>query len=193
MKKTVSVFTRDKYLSRKIYLALVPEYEVICADIFSPTRETLISDILVWNLDEAPIPEGVKAYVLTIGTKGALSRPFSEEMLLAAIRGGEKMSVGTPLVLGEKCARIHGRLIRFTDAEFALLSALAEAGGEFVPREELISRVWGDSTTDGILNVYVHYLREKLEFFGEKIIISSRKYGYKIDKRYLMAGGEKDA
>jgi DNA-binding response OmpR family regulator len=35
-----------------------------------------------------------------------------------------------------------------------------------------------------VLNVYVHYLREKLED-GKKIIISSRKLGYKIDERYL--------
>ena len=32
--------------------------------------------------------------------------------------------------------------------------------------------------------MYVHYLREKLER-GEKIIISSRNHGYKIDAKYL--------
>ena len=43
----------------------------------------------------------------------------------------------------------------------------------------------GDDADGGILNVYVHYLREKLEKRGEKIIISSRKSGYKIDEKYL--------
>ena len=35
------------------------------------------------------------------------------------------------------------------------------------------------------VNVYIHYLREKLESGGEKIIISSRNMGYKIDSKYL--------
>ena len=42
---------------------------------------------------------------------------------------------------------------------------------------------------EGVLNVYVHYLREKLERGGEKIIISSRGLGYKIDEKYLQTGG----
>ena len=39
-----------------------------------------------------------------------------------------------------------------------------------------------------MINVYIHYLREKLELCGEKIIIASREAGYRIDKRFL--GGE---
>ena len=46
--------------------------------------------------------------------------------------------------------------------------------------------VWGDECEGGVLNVYIHYLREKLETEGEKIIFSTRKMGYKIDKKYLV-------
>jgi DNA-binding response OmpR family regulator len=70
---------------------------------------------------------------------------------------------------------------------------LIEASGDFISREELIRRVWGEGADGGVLNVYVHYLREKLEKQGEKIIISSRKNGYKIDGKYLTKGEDYDA
>jgi DNA-binding response OmpR family regulator len=38
---------------------------------------------------------------------------------------------------------------------------------------------------EGLINVYVHYLREKLEVGGEKIINSSRKNGYAIDEKFI--------
>ena len=64
------------------------------------------------------------------------------------------------------------------------------ANGEFVSREEILSQVWNGDADCGIINVYIHYLREKIEH-GEKIILSSRKQGYCIDEKYL--GGGKNA
>ena len=63
--------------------------------------------------------------------------------------------------------------------------AIRAGGGEFVSRDELSRAVWGEGADGGILNVYIHYLREKLESKGEKVIISSRRGGYKIDGKYL--------
>ncbi len=190
MKKTVSVFSGDKYLTRKIYLILSADHDVACCDVFAPAKEELLADILIWSTDDAPLPDGVASYAVTLGEGGDLHLPFTEEMLFAAIEQKSGGKGGAPLVLGEKCAHLYEKTLRFTDVEFSLLSALVAAGGEFVSREELIATVWGEGTTAGILNVYVHYLREKLEFRGEKIIISSRKWGYKIDKKYLTAGGK---
>ena len=68
------------------------------------------------------------------------------------------------------------------------MSVIYGAGGEFISREEILERVWKNSADSGVINVYVHYLREKLERHGEKIILSSRKGGYRIDEKYL--GGE---
>ena len=189
MKKTVSVFCRDKYLGRKIYLILSEGYEVACFDDFA-TGKAVDADILIWNVDDAPLPLGTDSYAVTMGEGGDLPLPFSEQMLLAALEKKFSREENAPLILGDKCAHLYGKIIKFTDVEFALLSEMVNAGGEFVSREELIAAVWGEGTTAGILNVYVHYLREKLEFCGEKIIISSRKLGYKIDKKYLTAGGE---
>lgn len=80
---------------------------------------------------------------------------------------------------------LDGKKIRLTEREHALISAIAEGKGEFVGREELRARAFGEYADGGILNVYVHYLREKLEGGGEKIILSSRLGGYKIDGKYL--------
>ena len=189
MKKNVSVFCRDKYLGRKIYLILSERYEVTRFD-DSAMGKAVDADILIWNVDDAPLPLGADSYAVTMGDGGDLPLPFSEQMLLSAIEKKFSEEENAPLLLGEKCAHLYGKLIRFTDVEFALLSEMVNAGGEFVSRDELISAVWGDGTTRGILNVYIHYLREKLESCGEKIIISSRKSGYKIDKKYLTTGGE---
>ena len=42
-----------------------------------------------------------------------------------------------------------------------------------------------DGVDGGVVNVYVHYLREKLEKNGERIIISTRNLGYKINERMV--------
>ena len=191
MRKNITVFAGDGYLRRKIYLMLSPLHDVICADIFeTPTREELGADIVIWNVSEKPLPKELSSYAVTLGDGGDVPLPFTEEMLLSAISESEEKTPEELLTLGEKCAHIYGKTVRLTDVEFALITPLVEAGGEFVTREELISRVWGDSATAGVLNVYIHYLREKIEFRGEKIIISSRSAGYKIDRRFLTYGGE---
>ena len=68
--------------------------------------------------------------------------------------------------------------------KYKLLRVLSDAG-DYVSRENLIMSVWGADVDGGVLNVYVHYLREKLERGGEKIILSSRKEGYRINEKYL--------
>ena len=95
---------------------------------------------------------------------------------------------GAPMLTAsdsEKCAILRGEAIRLTEVEYALFSALIKRGGKFVSREDILEEVWGNEADSGIINVYVHYLREKLEKEGEKIIVSSRKMGYKIDEKYL--------
>lgn len=191
MRKSITVFAGDRYLLRKIYLILSPYHDVRCRDIFEPnSRADLSADLVIWNLNEKPLPAEIGSYALGIGEGGAVPLPFSEKMLLDAVKDAEAEKPTEKLILGEKCAHIYGKTIRLTDAEFTLLSVLFGAKGDFVSRENLIRQVWGDSTTDGILNVYIHYLREKIEFGGEKVIISSRKFGYKIDERFLRTGGD---
>ena len=172
MKKAVAVITSDEFLYQKIYLILQPYADI--------TRDSAHAGICLWDIDSFPAPDDREGVILVGRGSGDLKRPFSHDELIRRISGD-----GAALTIGDRCAFLRGRHIRLTEVEFSLLSCLVNADGEFVSRDELIGAVWGPDFDGGVLNVYIHYLREKLEFNGEKIIISSRKNGYKIDEKYL--------
>ena len=76
------------------------------------------------------------------------------------------------------CAILRGTRISLSPTEFLLLEALLERRGEILGYEEagtLISS--GDSNK---VNVYICFLRKKLEAGGDKIIYSIRGKGFMI-------------
>ena len=81
-------------------------------------------------------------------------------------------------------AYVMGEEIKLTEIETVILKILIERNGEYVSRDELLDTVWGSDAECGVVNVYIHYLRSKLEKAGEKIILSSRKCGYKLSEKY---------
>lgn len=179
MKKRVAVITEDRILFQKIYLILKP-IAIVQSSLGG-------EDVCLWDADSASgiAPEGA----LTVsGADGDLVRPFTEEMLISLILESEDS--GKLLTLGDRRAFLRGREIRLTEVEFSLLSSLVNASGEYVMRERLISEVWGEGADGGVLNVYIHYLREKLECEGEKVILSSRKHGYKINGKFIKGREE---
>ena len=120
----------------------------------------------------------------------SISERFSLEELrrgLAALSSLESVSALT-VMPSEGVAVFKGKKIKLTDTELRMLSVLLESDG-FVERQALLDAVFADGAGDGSVNVYIHYLREKLEKDGDRVIISSRKYGYKIDEKWR----EKDA
>ncbi len=183
MKKRIAVVTSDRFLFQKILLSVKMVAVVLMIEPMVANEAGLSGfDKCIWDVDSSLLPEYADSRFLSVGSSGAtLIRPFTRESLQSLI-SSEKL---VPLRLGERRAYLYGEEIRLTELEFALLTRLMRAGGEFVSRDELLHDVWGEDADGGILNVYVHYLREKLEKRGEKIIISSRKSGYKIDGKYL--------
>jgi len=103
--------------------------------------------------------------------------------LISSFRSGSRARL--TLDKASRLATLDREDIKLTEVEARLLDCLLSAGGEYVDRATLTSSVWGEGANEGVLNVYIHYLREKLEARGEKIILSSRKLGYKIDAKYL--------
>ena len=169
MKKAL-LLVSDGRLKQKICLALYGRVE-ICED----SGEG--AELLVKEHDGC----------LQVGER-ELSLPLSLSELWSAIdEGGERRLLS--LDGEERSATLGGEIIRLTEVEYRLLSALMGAEGHYVSRESLLREVWGDNATGGALNVYVHYLREKLERRGEKLIISSRTEGYRLDGRYLNVNG----
>ena len=181
MKKKIGVITDDDYLYQKIYLALLDD-PALCA-----LRGADGADVILCDAG-ADVPSGLPTYTMSRAVGADLRIPFTEEALLSLFSG---CASSAALTLGNRAAFLHEKEIKLTEVEFSLLSLLYNRR-DFVSREELIRSVWGVGADGGVLNVYIHYLREKLEFAGEKIILSSRKQGYRIDEKYL-AEGEKDA
>jgi DNA-binding response OmpR family regulator len=54
-----------------------------------------------------------------------------------------------------------------------------------VPKETLITKVWGDESDaeDNNVEVYISFLRKKLSFLGSKATVSTvRKIGYFLEE-----------
>ena len=178
--RLIRVYTKDAYLMRKIAIDAGDGVAVALGEEGKAYGDGLI----LVDIDTAEASGSLPFMTMSRKEKADISLPFP----LGAI---EKLCTGAgdepDLTLSEadRCVILHGEKIRLTEVEFSLLSALVLKGGEFSSREELLERVWDKNADGGIINVYIHYLREKLEKRGEKIILSSRKHGYKIDEKYL--------
>jgi DNA-binding response OmpR family regulator len=130
---------------------------------------------------------------LDAGADDYLVKPFAVGELLARVRAvlrraehlcSELLHVG-PLTLDSRSGFVkYGqREIVLTPKEFALMHFLMQHPGQIVTRTELLQNVW-DSNYDGLSNVvdvYINYLRNKLEENGEpRIIETVRGRGYML-------------
>jgi DNA-binding winged helix-turn-helix (wHTH) protein len=174
MANKISVFTKDPYLFQKIKLCAPREATVV--------RDETEADILLFDIDTVggDIPYG--AVRMSRREECELSLPLK----LSTVRELFKKSNVRALDIDRErhSAILHGERIKLTEVEFALFSLLYSRK-DYVSREEILREVWNSEADAGVINVYVHYLREKLEIKGEKILLSSRKFGYRIDEKYI--------
>jgi len=85
------------------------------------------------------------------------------------------------LVPGSQEAWRGQRSLALTAREFSLLQLLLHQAGEVVSRDTILQVVWPDQTSaaSNIIEVYVRYLRQKLELGGERRLIHTvRGQGY---------------
>jgi two-component system response regulator MprA len=135
---------------------------------------------------------GQRVQGLEAGADDCLGRPFALEELLARVRavlrrrhrerGDQVLRMGD-LVVDRMSLEVSrgGRRINLTRREFELLLAFLHRPRQVVRREELLARVWGyDFATDtNVVEVYVLYLRRKLEAGGElRLLHTVRGAGY---------------
>ena len=176
MEKRVRIITENRRLEQKIRLAVMGACRV--SDGFADLTVTEVG--------------GRECSYLRIEGEGrsavCLSIPFHNAALLEAIsgRGGNRLC----RIVGESAVTLDGERIRLTEIECRLLDSILSGGGEFVSRDTLLREVWGGEATAGVVNVYIHYLRQKLERGGERIILSSRLGGYKINGKFIGGGDE---
>lgn len=175
----VLILSCDAYLIRKAELELSADAEIV--------TDISLADVLIYDADseiEMPKFHGKMIKLSRMEIPGTEALPIERGRLLKLIKSDNTAALS--LLAGERSVVFKGKKIKLTSHEYSLLSLLMSSTG-YTSREEIASKVWGDAT-DGLINIYIHYLREKLESDGDKVILSSRKYGYKINEKYTEVG-----
>ncbi len=173
MSRKITVLTADERLKRKIALLLRGSSQ-------------LCDEGEAYIIDRDTVSERREGAIYLSRTEDRCIRiPFAHAELVGAVEELCTRGRGR-LVLGENgTVTLGGEEVRLTDAEYRTLSVLMRAPlGQYVSRETLLSEVFGEGTDAGSVNVYIYYLRKKLERGGERIILSSRSEGYKINEGY---------
>ena len=179
MKKRIGVITKDKTIYQKLRLLLRS-----VADVEEISEGGVPYDLIFEDVDtsENPLAESIR---MSRSPECDVRLPFRHEDILKIVESSDSAAIEYITLSGDgRNVYLGQEKIKLTDVEYRLLEALLSADGDFVTRENLLSSIWGDGFDSGVVNVYVHYLRGKLERDGRKIILSSRKEGYGIDRKY---------
>jgi DNA-binding response OmpR family regulator len=136
-----------------------------------------------------------KVIGLDAGADDYLVKPFDFKELLARLRVLTKRNSEQPaspkilviedleLDLDRKVARRGGQVIDLTAKEYSLLEYLIRNKNRVISRTEILEKVWSagfDSTTN-VIDVYINFLRKKIDKgFDTKIIHTTVGMGYII-------------
>ena len=125
------------------------------------------------------------------GADDYISKPIKPKLLISRIQAIlKRVAADKPasLVIDRERHLVirNGERIELPRKECALLALLASSPGKLFSREEIYSRIWGDSVVvgDRTIDVHVKRLREKLEGASEQWSLKTVwGVGYKFEVR----------
>src|SRR5262245_11204769 len=138
---------------------------------------------------------------LNLGADDYITKPFSFQELAARanaiLRRKSDPSLSVlrveDLELDPALRRVQRgkREIKLSPKEFGLLQLLMRYAGETVSRQTLLQETWGTQETDSnLVDVYVNYLRKKVDSFStEKLIQTVRGTGYRLGRPAPLGNG----
>ncbi|MHB1613028.1 MAG: response regulator transcription factor [Actinomycetes bacterium] len=146
-----------------------------------------------------------KVRALDSGARDYVTKPFAFAELAARVRAALRISDKSPtqllvedltLDLATRIATRNGRVVDLSHREWTLLEYFARNPFQLLSRTQLLSHVWdfGFDPGSNIVDVYVGYLRKKINAPGEKPLIHTvRGAGYRLlrpeDRRHVPPGG----
>lgn len=129
---------------------------------------------------------------INAGADYFLAKPFEDRMLLAYTnalmrRYGAQEDVlrrgDTYLLLCDATLHCREKSVRISAKECEVMRLMLSYGEQIVPKEVILSRVWGLNTTavENHVEVYIGMLRKKLQAVDSDLqIIAARRLGYRV-------------
>ena len=182
-------------------LRLISQFKphVVVLDLMMPKLDGLsVAEAVSGNPDTGIIILSARDTVqdrikgLEVGADDYLVKPFDFGELLARVRAvlrrrhagvGERLQVqDVVLDLASRDVRRGGRAVDLSAREFDLLRLLMMHPNQVLPRERILDQVWGyNFFGDGNnVEVYIRYLRQKLNDPDHQLIQTVRGVGYRI-------------
>ena len=160
------------------------DYDLVILDLILPGIGGIDVCAAIRQLSDVPIvvlsareDEELKVRALDTGADDYVTKPFSQEELLARVRAvmrRAKAGASDPtqeirikdltIDLQGRRAFVGGADMHLTRTEFALLAELAQSPEAVLTHENLLARVWGPEYRDSshYLHVYLGRIRKKL-------------------------------
>ncbi len=174
-------------------------YDLVILDVNLPYKDGLavLKELRRKNITTAILLLTVRATIedkvigLDTGADDYLPKPFAFQELLARVRAllRRRVEADAPiLTVADLCldpakrqVSRSGQKIELTSKEFALLEYLMRNKGRVVTRTMIAEHVWDQNfdTTTNVIDVYVNYLRKKIDVDqASRLIHTVRGVGY---------------